>query len=129
MFTIDQIKAAHSQVKSGSDFPAYIQDLKKLEVKHYEAFVEDGHSDFYGVNNFKTTSPAKYGVLEIAETSNKDQFMADLKLHQSGETDYPTFCQDAATSGIEKWKVDTEKMTCTYFDKMGNEILAEVIPQ
>lgn len=27
MFTLDQIKAAHNKVKSGADFPAYIQDL------------------------------------------------------------------------------------------------------
>lgn len=30
MFTIEQIKTAHSQVKSGADFPAYIQEIKKL---------------------------------------------------------------------------------------------------
>lgn len=27
MFILDQIKAAHSKVKSGGDFPTYIQDL------------------------------------------------------------------------------------------------------
>lgn len=32
MFTIQQIKDAHSKVKSGADFPAYIQDIKKLGV-------------------------------------------------------------------------------------------------
>jgi uncharacterized protein YbcV (DUF1398 family) len=33
-----------------------------------------------------------------------------------------------AASGIDKWKVSMEKMTCTYYDKAGNEILAEAIP-
>jgi hypothetical protein len=28
MFTIEQIKAAHNKLKSGSDFPAYFQELK-----------------------------------------------------------------------------------------------------
>lgn len=128
MFTPDQIKAAHSKVKSGADFPAYIQDLKKLGVTHYVAFVEDGHTDFFGGSDFKKTSPAKYVALLISEKSNENQFEADLKAHQSGKTDYPTFCNDAAKSGIEKWAVDTEKMTCTYFDKSGHEILVEVIP-
>lgn len=128
MFTVDQIKAAHSKVKSGADFPAYIQDLRKLGVTHYETFVEDGHTEFYGTNDYKTTSPAKYGILEIAETSNEKQFKTDLKAHQGGKTDYPTFCNDAAKSGIEKWAVWMNKMTCTYFDKLGNEILVEVIP-
>jgi len=33
-----------------------------------------------------------------------------------------------ATFGIEKWQVSIEKMTCTYYDKAGNEILVELIP-
>ncbi|MGB4398918.1 MAG: DUF1398 family protein [Daejeonella sp.] len=36
MFTAEQIKAAHSKVKSGADFPAYIQDIKALGVTGYE---------------------------------------------------------------------------------------------
>lgn len=38
MFTVEQIKAAHSKVKSGADFPAYIQEIKSLGVTHYEAY-------------------------------------------------------------------------------------------
>lgn len=34
MFTVEQIKTAHSKVKSGADFPAYIQDIKKLGVTY-----------------------------------------------------------------------------------------------
>jgi uncharacterized protein YbcV (DUF1398 family) len=34
-----------------------------------------------------------------------------------------------ATLGIEKWEIGMDKMTCTYFDKAGNEILVEQIPQ
>ena len=30
MFTLEQIKQAHSQVESGADFPSYIQEIKKL---------------------------------------------------------------------------------------------------
>jgi hypothetical protein len=42
MFTVEQIKTAHGKVKSGADFPAYIQDIKKLGVTSYETFVTDG---------------------------------------------------------------------------------------
>ncbi|AXP79426.1 hypothetical protein CJ739_328 [Mariniflexile rhizosphaerae] len=129
MFTVEQIKAAHSKVKSGADFPAYIQDLKKLGVTYYETFVADGHTDYYGANNYKTTSPAKYPDLAIAETSNEEQFKSDLKAHQEGKTNYPTFCSDSAKSGIEKWAVSMDKMTCTYFDISGTKILVENIPQ
>ncbi len=129
MFTVEQIKAAHSKVKSGADFPSYIQDLKKLGVTYYETFVADGHTDYYGENDYKITSPATYEKLIVAGESNKVQFKTDLKKHQESKTDYPTFCTDCAKSGIEKWAVCTEKMTCTYFDKARNEIYVEEIPK
>lgn len=127
-FTLDQIKEAHSKVKSGADFPAYIQDIKALGVKYYETFVSDGHTDYFGENEYKATSPSKYMTMGVADTSNPEQFQADLKAHQQGKTDYPTFCNDSAKSGIEKWMVCLDKMTCTYYDTSGNEILTEQIP-
>jgi uncharacterized protein YbcV (DUF1398 family) len=129
MFTIEQIKAAHSKVKSGADFPKYIQEVKALGVTRYEAYVADGHVIYYGSNGYTAKSPAKYQILDIADNCNDAQFKSDLKAHQNGKTDYSTFCNDAAKSGIEKWVVSMEKMTCTYFDKVGNVILVEEIPR
>jgi hypothetical protein len=57
MFTTQQISAAHSKVKSGADFPAYIREIKTLGVTYYETFVADGHIDYYGANNYKATTP------------------------------------------------------------------------
>lgn len=129
MFTIEEIKAAHSKVKSGADFPKYIRDLKQLGVTHYEAFVSDGHVDYSGKNDYKTSAPAKYETLEVAATSDTETFKNDLKAHQNGKTDYPTFCKDCAKSGVWKWVCDLEEMTCIYFDRSGNELLIEQIPQ
>ena len=129
MFTIDQIKSAHSKVKTGADFPAYIGDLRSLGVRYYDAFVADGRTDYFGQGEFKASAPPKYTPMEVAETPNIDQFKADLKAHQQGKTDYPTFCSDCARCGIEKWRVSLDEMTCTYYDKTGREILVEAIPQ
>ena len=128
MFTIAQIKEVHSKVKSGADFPAYIQDLILLGVERYETYVTDGHTVYQGSNGFSVPSDAKYSALEVANQSDKTQFQKDLKAHQQGQTDYPTFCGSCATAGIEKWVVDMPAMTCVYYDKAGNEILAETIP-
>ena len=128
MFTVEQIKTVHSKVKSGADFPAYIQDIKKSGVASYETFVTDGHTDYYGADNYKTTAPAKYAELAIAETANKEQFKLNLKEHQQGKTDFPTFMAMCATYGIEKWAVYIQNMTCTYYDKAENEILVENVP-
>lgn len=129
MFTVEQIITAHSKVKSGADFPAYIRDIKKLGVTYYKTYVTDGHTDYYGDHDYKTTSPARYEPLEIALECNKAQFKVDLKEHQQGKTDYPTFIGISAKHGVEKWIVSMEKMNCTYYDKAGNEILVEEIPQ
>ncbi|MBK7172303.1 MAG: DUF1398 domain-containing protein [Bacteroidales bacterium] len=129
MFTIDDIKAAHSNVKSGADFPAYIQDIKKLGVTHYEAYVTDGHTDYFGANEYKTSSVARYDSLKIETSPGIEQFKADLLAHQQGKTDYMTFCSDCAKSGIEKWVVSLDKMICTYYDLAGKELLAEPIPE
>lgn len=129
MFTVAQIKAIHSKVKSGAEFPAYIQEIKKLGVKSYEVLVIDGRSNYYGADNYQTSSEAKYDSLTLAQMPNIAQFKQDLVAHQQGKTNYMTFCNDCAKSGIEKWVVCMEKMTCTYYDVLGNEVLIEQIPQ
>ena len=128
MFTIEQIKEAHSKVKSGADFPNYVQELIKLGVTSYETYVADGQTHYFGKNNIKVQSEPKYSTLIVADTSDKIQFVNDLRNHQKGNTNYPTFCNDCAKSGIEKWVVDTEKMTCIYYDKLKNKMLIENIP-
>lgn len=128
MFSIEQIKEAHSKVKSGADFPGYIQDLKVLGVTNYETFVTDGRTTYYGVNDLNIESPAKYKGLHVADVSNETQFRSDLKAHQLGKTDYITFCNDCARSGIEKWEVRIDQMTCIYYDMSGKKILIEEIP-
>ncbi len=128
MFTLAQIKEAHSKVKSGAEFPNYIQDLIQLGVIIYETYVSDGHTDYFGKNDFNISSTPKYNQLFIAAQSDIDQFKADLKAHQQGKTDYPAFCKDCAKSGVEKWVVKMDKMTCIYYDKNGNELLKEIIP-
>ena len=128
MFTISQIREAHSKVRSGADFPNYVQDLIKLGVERYETYVSDGRTLYQGSNGFRAESDPRYAVLNITHKSNKDLFRQDLKAHQQGKTDYPAFCRDCAKSGIEKWVVNMSAMTCTYYDKAGNEMLVETIP-
>ena len=129
MFTVEQIKAAHGKVKSGADFPGYIQEIKSLGVTHYEAHVMDGHIDYHGGSDYTVTVPARYGSLVIADNPKTEAFKVELLAHQQGKTDYLTFIKMCAETGIEKWKICMSKMTCTYFDKAGNEVLIEKIPQ
>jgi uncharacterized protein YbcV (DUF1398 family) len=128
MFTIEQIKAAHEEVKTGEDFPKYIQDIKALGVKAFTTYVSDNHTEYHSVNGDAVQSPGMYGLLPIADETNIEEFMQDLAIHQDGQTGYYRFCQDCARSGIERWVVDLDDMTCIYYDKAGAEILVEEIP-
>ncbi|SMO79045.1 DUF1398 domain-containing protein [Solitalea koreensis] len=129
MFTIDQIKEAHSKVKTGADFPSYVQNLIKLGVIHYSTHVEDGHTEYVGENNYRVQSNSSYPTLNIAEKSELEKFKDNLKNHQQGETDYFTFCRQSAALGVDKWIVDMIQMTCTYYDKIGDVMLVEEIPK
>jgi uncharacterized protein YbcV (DUF1398 family) len=128
MFSVEQLKEAQSKVKSGADFPAYIQEIKALGVTYYEAYVTDGHIDYHGANNYTAKVPSKYDPLVIADTSKKEEFKEELVAHQQGKTDFLTFIKMCATYGIDKWQIRMEEMTCTYYDKAGTEILVEYIP-
>lgn len=128
MFTIAQIKEAHDKVKSGADFPKYIQDLINLGVIGYDTFVADGHVEYFGADNYRTTATETYATLAVATSANKERFIEFLVMHQEGQTDYLTFCKQAAQCGIAQWTVNIVEKTCTYFDNNQNSILIEKIP-
>jgi len=129
MFTVEQIELAHEKVKSGADFPRYIQEIKQMGVTAFKTWVNDSHTEYFGKNDYQTKSLPQYDELTIADSSNSEKFIQYLKNHQLGETNYFTFCRQCAETGIEKWVVSLDKMTCTYYDKVGNKILEEQIPQ
>ena len=128
MFTVDQIHAAHSRVKTGADFPRYVQELKALGLKRYTNYVADGHTIYYGADGYSTQGPAKYAEMPVADNPAPEEFKKAIKEHQEGKTDYLIVCRQAAEAGVEKWIVDLEKMTCTYYDKAGSTLLVEIIP-
>ncbi len=128
MFTIEQIKAAHSKVKTGADFPSYVQEMKSLGILFYEHFVSDGRIQYQGLNNFTLSANAKWTLVEVAKTGNNESLKNSLLIHQQGQTDYLTFCKQAAEAGVEKWIVDMRNMTCTYYDRLSNKMLVEEIP-
>ena len=128
MFTIEQLKAAHDKVKSDADFPAYIQEILLLGVKKYETYVNDGRINYYGHEGYTISVSAKYETIGISDLVHVENFRAGLLAHQAGHTDYLTFIQMCAETGIDKWEISLKEMTCTYFDRLGQEVLVEKIP-
>lgn len=128
MFTLEQVKTIHSQVKSGADFPQYVQNLKAIGLAKYHLFVADGHGEYVGTEGATLTSPATDALLTITPTGSAEQLTQALAMHQQGHTDYSTFRRQAAEAGVEKWTVDAHALTCIYYDQQGNALVTEAIP-
>ncbi len=129
MFTEQQLKEAHAKVRTGADFPAYVQEIKALGLETYEYLVADGTTVYYGSNDHVVRSAAMYAPLKINAQSSAEQVRYAIAIHQQGQTDFMTFCQQVADAGVEKWAIDTRTMLCTYYDIQGNSLVAEPIPE
>lgn len=128
MITLTDIETAQSKIGAASDFPQYIQDLKKLGIQKFSTLVENSQSVYWQKGGEPIVSAWKYKTLTIASKTDENTFVECLKMHQEGRTDYFTFCEDCAKSGIERWVMDLDQMTCTYIDHSGHEILVENVP-
>jgi uncharacterized protein YbcV (DUF1398 family) len=129
MFTIEDIRAAESKIKTGADFPQFIKEIKEMGVKRNDVYVSNGLSIYFDdEDNVQQISPDEYPTLIINDEPSAGKLSHALKVHQQGETDYFTFCKQAADAGVEKWVTDLEEMTCTYLDAEGNELVKETIP-
>jgi uncharacterized protein YbcV (DUF1398 family) len=128
MFTLEQIKQAYDKVQTETDFAIYIQELKKLGIKGYNTFIADGRVVYYGDTDHEASTDKKFDPLFVATSANKERFIECLVMHESGQTDYYTFCQQAAQCGIAMSRIDIIEMTCIYFSNKGDAIVIEKIP-
>lgn len=128
MFTLQQIELAAQNIKSGADFPNFIKQLKEMGVTRNDVFVINGMSVYYGTGDETVESSALYESLLIAETGDENALKEALKIHQQGQTDYFTFCKQAAEAGVEKWITDINVMTVSYLASDGTVLVVEKIP-
>ena len=127
MFTLDQINDIHERLGKQATLPEYLKALKVIGVDHYESFITDGHSEYFGKDNKKVVSPPVHKTLTIADAGNREELLKHLNLHSEGKADYLEMSRGLADSGTEKWSFDTSRMTITYYDKEGGEMLVEPI--
>ncbi|MGO4875312.1 DUF1398 domain-containing protein [Pedobacter psychrotolerans] len=128
MFTKEDIHAATSRIKSGSDFPQFIQELKEMGVIRNDVYVSNGLSAYFASEEeVLQISPEEYPDLVISVEPSVEKLKHALKIHQNGETGFISFCEHAADAGVEKWITDVKDMTCTYYDTAGNELVKEKI--
>ncbi|EGE53151.1 DUF1398 family protein [Streptococcus parauberis] len=126
MITKDAITKAQEEF-GGRNFPMLVQAFLDLGMVSNTVNIKDGKA-IYNDKDGNQVAMAAFQVEAVAENLDKDYFMQQLKLHQSGQTDFPTFCKDTADAGIYKWDVDLLVKTCTYFDLNDQMVYSEPIP-
>ncbi len=128
MFTKEQIQQAQAKVKSGKDFQQLVQEFKAMGILLYEHWVGEEKNIFFGESNHRVDIEYGKPPLTVSNDSSAEKLKQALKIHQAGQTDYPTFCIQSAEAGVEKWVTDIGNMTVTYLDKNGNALIIENIP-
>ena len=123
MFTIEQINDLHARLGSARTLPEYVLALKGLGVERYDSYLAEGHSEYFGQGGYTVVSPPVHEVLPVAETGQGETFLQHLVRHERRETAYLEMSRGLAQSGIEKWTVDTGRMTMSFYDKAGTEML------
>jgi uncharacterized protein YbcV (DUF1398 family) len=127
MFTIEQIDDIHARLGSAKTFPEHVRALKAIGVERSDSYLADGHSEYFAQGGQRVVSPPVHPMLAIVETSQRETFLQHLGRHERRETTYLEMSRGLAESGIEKWTVDTDRMTMTFYDKAGTEMLVEQI--
>ncbi|RAO75012.1 DUF1398 domain-containing protein [Dyella jiangningensis] len=127
MFTLQQIDELHARLGKAKTLALYVRSLHAIGVEHYESYVADGHSEYFGKDGYTIVSPPVHNPLVIADVSQPESFLQHLRRHELGETGYMDMSRGLAESGIEKWSVDAVGMTMTFYDMAGNAMLVNEI--
>ena len=127
MFTIEQINDLHDRLGNAKTLAEYVLALRALGIDRCDSYLADGHSEYFGRTGHTVVSPPAHEKLDVAESSQRETFLQHLRRHELRQTTYLQMSRGLADSGIEKWTMDTGKMTMTFYDKAGTEMLVERI--
>ena len=127
--TAESVKAIYSRPRTGADFPALIRELKGVGVVSYDHMIETGANVFHASNGGTLTLGNMGPACPVSDRPDLESLKRIIAEHQRGRSDYPTLCRLVGEVGVEKWVCDLDAMTCSYFDKSGNLMHVELIPE
>lgn len=126
-FTLESIKKAQ-KLYTGPDFPKLVREYKIMGIVLNTYNIESGIVSYKNELGEIIEDIGIKVELAIPEISNFKEALSGLKRNQQGQTDFITFCNEVAMAGIYKWVIDTEKMSCDYYNKNEEIIISETIP-
>ncbi|MDZ4794730.1 MAG: DUF1398 family protein [Bacteroidota bacterium] len=101
MLTKEKIPDAQSKVKTGADYPRLVSDFKGMGIVRSEHWVAESANVYYGSQSDSIKIVYGQFSLTVNETASPKQLKLALKMHRARQTDYPTFCLQAAAAGLK----------------------------
>ncbi len=125
-FTLENIEEAGRKY-TGVEFYKLVLEFVKMGIVENVFNIRDGVRVYENQNGHKINIDfVEIAVIGGVDT-NKNIFENILKQHQQGNTDFMTFCKEVGEVGVYKWVIDTNKMTCSYYDTLENVVWSEEI--
>lgn len=126
-FSLEKINEAHSKF-TGVDFPKLIKEFKRMGMLTNSYDIQSGLVTYEHKDGEQIKVQSNKVDVPINTMSSNPAAQDVLKRHQTGETDFLTFCREIAGAGVYKWVSDMGKMTCSYYDLNDYVVIAEAIP-
>ncbi|MFI5731803.1 DUF1398 family protein [Kribbella sp. NPDC051587] len=127
MFTLEQVDEIHERLGKASTLGAFLEALREIGVVASDSYVTDGHTTYFGADGHEVSTSPAHEVFEVAASSDKDAFLAELKRVEEESAGYVEMSRAFAAAGVEKWTFDTQALTITYYDRAGSALLAEPV--
>ncbi len=115
------------KLESNGDFIPLIINLKQAGVVKFITCASTAKSMYYDKEGNEVHDEDDFFNFEIGLVDS-EKFIENLKKHQQGLTDFPTWLKQTAASGVSYWQVDLVANTCIYFSTDNEQMYIENIP-
>jgi Protein of unknown function (DUF1398) len=124
MFTIEELNELHARLGSARTFPSM---CGRLRDSASNSMIPTWRAAIRNTSGRAATRSSPHRCTRcfpsLKPVNGRRSF--SLRRHELRETTYLEMSIGLARSGIEKWTVHTDRMTITFYDKAGTEMLVE----
>ena len=125
MVTLAEIDEVHDRLGKADTLGEYCRALAGLGVTGYASYVVDGRTAFQTADGRTLMTGAHHEPIEVAPQPDHAAVQGALARAAAGEVGYVEMSRLLGAAGLERWSVDTARLTMTYTDVLGDVVLVE----
>lgn len=112
------------KANANGDFLELVKSLKAIGITKFQTCASTAKSMYFDQAGNTVYDQTDFFNFPIGKL-DVETFKQALVQHQQGKTDFPTWLQVTAASGIGYWIVDLSDSTCIYYDLNDNPVYTE----